>query len=161
MSFDVSFEVIDFDKLYRLADKVEKKAIKAGEDGMIILAQKIVQEIKDHYVPVFTGQAGHSGKGFSPRMMGKLSLKSEEGGTLRESVGYEIVTQPNGEIVVTIFAGRPGSGAEEYAWIQHENLMYHHYVGQAKYIEVPVSIMAPEGMTREVSSALQAELSIL
>lgn len=56
-------------------------------------------------------------------------------GTLRAS---GMVHEPDREgrmIAVVMSYGGPGSGAEDYAIPQHENLEYFHTTGQAKYLE--------------------------
>ena len=56
-------------------------------------------------------------------------------GTLRAS-GQVHEAEIDGKAVnVTLWYGGPGSGAEDYAVIQHEELDYFHTVGQAKYLE--------------------------
>jgi hypothetical protein len=47
-------------------------------------------------------------------------------------------------IITAVVAGEPGSGAEEYAVVQHEDLDFHHDPpGQAKFIEQPLNQSAP------------------
>jgi hypothetical protein len=43
----------------------------------------------------------------------------------------------------TIVAGEPGSGAEEYTLIVHEDPEAHHRKGQWKFIETPLNESAP------------------
>jgi hypothetical protein len=57
-------------------------------------------------------------------------------GTLRNSC---VIEQKNDEIIVGY-----GGAASSYAAIQHENLSFHHNVGQAKYLEQPATEMEEE-----------------
>jgi hypothetical protein len=54
------------------------------------------------------------------------------GGTLRASGHVEPVEQRGGKTSVNLVYG---GAAEAYAIVQHEELDYHHNVGQAKYLE--------------------------
>jgi hypothetical protein len=56
-------------------------------------------------------------------------------GTLRASGMVHEPERRGRSIKTTMSFGGPGSGAEDYAVIQHEELDYHHTVGQAKYLE--------------------------
>lgn len=56
-------------------------------------------------------------------------------GTLRAS-GKVSEPEINGKRVSTTLSyGGPGSGAEDYAIVQHEHLEFQHTTGQAKYLE--------------------------
>jgi hypothetical protein len=59
-----------------------------------------------------------------------------ESGTLRDSC---VIDEKDGYITVGY-----GGAASSYAAIQHENMSYHHDVGQAKYLEVPATEMEDE-----------------
>lgn len=133
----------------------------AGEE-YVKLAKKIVAEIKAHYVPVDVGMEGlgtigkpHSTIRKTPKL--RSGKRRVEGGTLRESVECDEVARLNsdGGIEVSIWAGREGSGAEDYAWIQHENLTYKHAIGQAKYIEIPIAMIATTEMAQALISAIR------
>jgi hypothetical protein len=54
------------------------------------------------------------------------------GGTLRASGHVQPVEQRGGKTSVNLVYG---GAAEDYAVVQHEELGYHHNVGQAKYLE--------------------------
>jgi len=56
------------------------------------------------------------------------------------AVGYE---RKGRSIQTAIVAGEPGSGAEEYALQQHEDLELIHPVGGPKFIEGPLNESAP------------------
>lgn len=56
-------------------------------------------------------------------------------GTLRASGRVHEPEFQGRNITVTLSFGGPGSGAEDYAVIQHENPDYHHTTGQWKYLE--------------------------
>lgn len=69
-------------------------------------------------------------------------------GTLRDSihaVGYE---REGRMIRAAIVCGEDGSGAEEYAVQQHEDLDLHHEHGEAKFIEKPLMASAPSLASR-------------
>jgi hypothetical protein len=69
-------------------------------------------------------------------------------GTLRASGTVHEPEQNGKKIRVTLSFGGPGSGAEEYAVIQHENLDYYHTVGQAKFLESTLDESAPYMLER-------------
>lgn len=56
-------------------------------------------------------------------------------GTLRASGQVSEPEFKGKKVEVTLSFGGEGSGAEEYAVVQHENLEYFHTTGQAKYLE--------------------------
>lgn len=157
-----SIEMEPIEPLEHKIDVLEENAIQEMIAAQTELAQKIVTEIKQKYVPVYMGGIGKQKgtKGIKPSSIRYLrkSKRSKESGVLRDSVGYEIRVE-NGQVVVIIFAGRQGSGAEEYAAVQHENLMYRHNIGQAKYIEVPVTIMSAQSMSPIIVKHIQNAMS--
>ena len=51
-----------------------------------------------------------------------------------------------------------GGVAEAYAVVQHENLEFHHTVGQAKYLEQPFA-EAKDGMTARLAEAITGNLT--
>lgn len=158
MSVEMTFELdqASVDAYLMRVHNFEIESLRTAGVWIVKLAQRIVEEIKTNYVPVFTGQEGRNSQGFSPKMIHVLVLKSEEGGTLRDSVDCDKIARFTVDTVeVSIWAGGPGSGAEEYAAIQHENLMYHHYVGQAKYIEIPVVMIAPTEFAPALTMSMQ------
>lgn len=59
-----------------------------------------------------------------------------ESGTLRDSC----VVEEKGDSVIVGYGG----AASSYAATQHENMSYHHDVGQAKYLEQPATEMEEE-----------------
>lgn len=64
-------------------------------------------------------------------------------GTLRASGTVNEPEQHGTNIVCMLSYGGFGSGAEDYAIVQHENLEYHHTTGQAKYLESVLNESAP------------------
>jgi hypothetical protein len=64
-------------------------------------------------------------------------------GTLRASGTVHEPEFKGKEISVTLSFGGPGSGAEDYAVVQHENLEFIHTTGQAKWLESTLDESAP------------------
>lgn len=64
-------------------------------------------------------------------------------GTLRASGMVHEPERRGRSIKTTLSFGGPGSGAEDYAVIQHENLDFEHTTGQAKYLESVLNESAP------------------
>lgn len=162
-------------ELINVVKGLETRALEAAPEGLVNLAKKIVQEIKTHYVPVFVGRTpGSTTKGLKPIMVSLsgevLHHKGHAAGQLRDSVGFEVLSESNFQVamgagsitreyVISIFAGKKGSGAEEYAHLQHENLMYRHKIGQAKYIEIPVMLLAPPELAQKVAKSVQTVMN--
>ena len=67
------------------------------------------------------------------------------GGTLRASGHVQRPVRSGRKISVTLAYG---GAAEDYAIIQHEELDYHHEVGQAKYLESVLNESAPHMAAR-------------
>lgn len=69
-------------------------------------------------------------------------------GTLRAS---GMVSEPERQyktVRSVLSFGGPGSGAEDYAVVQHEELEFHHTTGQAKYLESVLNESAPHMAAR-------------
>lgn len=149
MSIEIIAEITGWEQLYARVDHLESASIDAAGLALVEFGKNIAEVIRDHYVPVYSGEQGTGVFGISP-----IHVRVDRvGGTLRESIGSsEVYTLENEGIEVLIWAGKPGSGAESYAAVQHENLLYRHKVGQAKYIEVPVMLMAPPEMAPYIAS---------
>ena len=64
-------------------------------------------------------------------------------GTLRASGQVGDPEFEGKNISVTLSFGGPGSGAEDYAIVQHENLEFVHTTGQAKWLESTLDESAP------------------
>ena len=64
-------------------------------------------------------------------------------GDLEKSIHATEPVREGRRISMAIVAGEPGSGAEDYALIQHEDLEFFHPVGGPKYIENPLKESAP------------------
>lgn len=78
-------------------------------DAIYAEAELIMTDSKDNYVPVDIGTLKASGYVNEPEEVGhKVSVE----------LGY-------------------GGEADDYAWVQHERLDFHHEVGEAKYLETP------------------------
>ena len=171
IEYDV--EITGWDALEQSMYGLEINTIEKAGNALVRLGQRIVQEIVDHYVPVYTGLEGANTKGFSPKIarqslvivhnypavspMGAHTVR--QGGTLRNSVNSDEVarfTQDGAE--VSIWAGREGSGAEAYAAVQHEVLWFKHAVGQAKYIEIPVMLICDPEMAPMIAKEVQIAL---
>ncbi len=102
-----------FHKLLRFLGKVPGSVIKAEAAYTQEIAERIMEKSKS-IVPLDQGPLQASGK---------VKPVERKGPIVRVELVY----------------GEPGSGAEEYALIQHENLEYNHAPGrQAKYLEEPV-----------------------
>lgn len=156
MSIEINVEVTGWEALFEAVGQLESKSLHAGGDALVALGRRIVEVIKEHYVPVDVGMEGKSLFGVSPMVVRiRKSLqrggRRVKGGTLRNSVGSDSIAKITTEgVEVTIYAGKDGSGAEAYAAVQHENLTFRHMVGQAKYIEIPVMLIATEEMAPEI-----------
>lgn len=156
MSIEIDVEVTGWEALFEAVGRQESRSLSAGGDALVTLGRRIVDVIKEHYVPVDVGMSGKSIFGISPmavRIRKSLQRggRRVKGGTLRNSVGSDaIATLTSAGVEVTIYAGKDGSGAEAYAAVQHENLMFRHMVGQAKYVEIPVILIATEEMAPEI-----------
>jgi hypothetical protein len=72
-------------------------------------------------------------------------------GTLRNTIHVEGPESFGKRITVSIVAGGP---AAPYAIVQHENMQYHHEVGQAKYLE-SVILEARSTIGREIQSRVK------
>ena len=158
MSIEFSLEITGFDELLAAVGKQELRNLHQGGEALVALGRKIAEVIRDHYVPVNVGMKGVTGTvGQSPitvRLSKTLQRagKAARGGTLRASVGSSSTYRILGSeaVEVTVYAGRDGSGAERYAAVQHEVLWYKHVIGQAKYVEIPVMLIAPQEMAPEI-----------
>jgi hypothetical protein len=165
MSVEIDVEITGLDAFMRMAegiaDKMELASYNNAGEALVRLGHKIVDLVKEHYVPVDVGQQGTHSVGYAPLMIRitrqlKAGARRVEGGTLRNSVGSSVIAEfVEGGVEVHIWAGKPGSGAEKYAAVQHENLMYRHQVGQAKYIEVPVLLICPVEMAPEIAKSVK------
>ena len=71
-----------------------------------------------------------------------------ESGTLRDSA---VIESDATKYEVTVGYG---GAASKYALIQHENMQYHHTVGQAKYLETAFTETIPD-LDRKIKNALQ------
>ena len=95
-------------------------------------AEAIVTESKERFVPVRWGALRASGHTLRP---------VTKAGVVEVAMGF-------------------GGPSAPYAWRQHENLAYHHTVGQAKYLEKPTLERVPEirrEVEREVAKAVGAK----
>lgn len=174
IGYDIEIDGID--NLFSRVDTLENAMKTEASSIFVGLGKRIVQEIKENYVPVDVGleilnKAGErvfggvlgakEHRGFAPVHISNIpqlaeGLEKRQGGTLRDSVMSSDEPEEFGEegFHIRIWAGGPGSGAEEYAAIQHENLLYRHLVGQAKYIEIPVLLLAPPELVPGIQKAI-------
>jgi hypothetical protein len=90
-------------------------------------AEEIMADSKDKYVPVDIGVL---------RASGFVDLPEISGNRARVQLGY-------------------GGAAEEYAFVQHERLDFHHIVGQAKYLERPM-LEAASGLESRLAADLRS-----
>ncbi len=84
-------------------------------NGLVEVANECMEDSKDNYCPFDSGDLRASG-----------------------------IVEVEDEAVIVLHYGGPGSGAEDYALEQHENLTYHHPIGGAKYLELPVIKWTPK-----------------
>jgi hypothetical protein len=159
-----TWEAFGFTELSESISRLEKETIEAAAKEEVLLAKRIVKEIKEKYVPIYIGKVGKRLVGMKPTSL-RFGIKTgiwrkNVSGVLRDSVDCDVeaTIDPNG-ITVSIWAGKEGSGAEAYAAIQHENLMYKHRVGQAKYIEVPVNLIGGEQIRPSLMQAVSTAFS--
>jgi hypothetical protein len=80
------------------------------KDKMVIMKERTPVQPPPGYPPGHSGTLRDSGQVGEPEFKGKA-------------------------ITVPLGFGAPGSGAEDYAIVQHEHLEFHHEIGQAKYAE--------------------------
>lgn len=86
--------------------------VQAAKAGLYRVGQQIMTDSKSRYVPVDTGVLRASGYVEPPVVSGSL---------ISVTLGY-------------------GGAAQAYATVQHEDLSFHHTVGQAKYLEIPARL---------------------
>ena len=72
-------------------------------------------------------------------------------GTLRSTGHVQGPETSGGHVVVTLGYGGP---AAPYAIVQHERLDFHHTVGKAKFLEVPM-LEAVNGMEARLGAAIK------
>lgn len=123
---EASFEIdsSQWDRLSSRWDEFEAGAKTYSAQSIVELAQKIVKIIQEEYVPV-----GDTGRLQRSVDSDKIPLMNIDLSTFDTTY------------TVAIWAGAPGSGAEEYAVRQHEDLTFKHKIGGAKYIEIPVNLI--------------------
>lgn len=86
--------------------------VQASKAGLYRVGQQIMADSKEHYVPVDTGVL---------RASGYVEPPTQSGSVVTVTLGY-------------------GGAAQAYATVQHEDLSFHHTVGQAKYLEIPARL---------------------
>jgi hypothetical protein len=163
MQLGVHVEIGDWNELFQFAEEVDKKCLTSGGQSLVELGEHIAEVIRERYVPVDVGQSGNERKKFEPRQIAsnrrlRRGMKRAQGGTLRKSVELSEYQMVGNEASVTISAGGEGSGAEKYALVQHEATWYHHTVGQAKYIEIPVTVICAEKLEDTLEDAVNKVL---
>ncbi len=116
----------------RIALASAKGVVRAG-DEVVFLAQ-------NEYVPI----------GKDP----------EHAGTLQHSIKRrpDPIRGYVGQISIVVSAGDPDTLAQDYALLQHENLLFHHEHGGAKYLELPLLEVTPK-VKGYIDEAVAAELS--
>lgn len=93
------------------------------------IGETIMTDAKEHYVPVKEGHLRDSGHVEGPVAAGDVDVLT---------LAFGGVTAP-------------------YADVQHENLEFHHTVGQAKFLEVPALRVVP-GLAEELAARMRPEL---
>lgn len=109
----------------------EQLVLQAGAGALLEEGERIMADSREHYVPVDLAILKGSGHVRLPEVDG-------------------------GEVSVVLAYGGP---AEAYAIVQHENLDYHHTVGEAKYLEKPL-MAAQAGMLERVGAAVRVRLGL-
>ena len=98
------------DELLARLSVIPQLATAGAMNGMLEIAQEVMDDSKDNYCPF-------------------------QFGTLRSS-GVVYASDDGKEVVLSY--GGPGSGAEDYALEQHERMDFVHPIGGPKYLERPV-----------------------
>lgn len=93
-------------------------------EGMLEVGQKVMQDSKDNYCPFRLGNLRESGQVYIDDEAGPAS---------------QVVLSYGGKGAIM---SESGTDPADYALIQHENLTYHHDIGQAKYLERPMMVWA-------------------
>lgn len=127
---DKHFEITGTDELARRLAKMGDAALPATEAGLSELAEEIIADSAENYVPV-------------------------DEGILRSTGHVQPPARRGNEVSVTLGFGGP---AAPYAAVVHENLAASHAVGQAKYLETPFMQAAPslpERLARLVEAAFR------
>jgi hypothetical protein len=94
-------------------------------------AERVMADSKEHFVPVDLGELRASGHVREPQVSGaKASVQ----------MGF-------------------GGPAAPYALRQHEELGYHHEVGEAKYLEKPL-LAATDGLAARLGARIRRELGL-
>lgn len=138
----MDFELKGIPEFERSVRELAKQFPLSAARGMYLGLELVMTDAKQNYVPVRLG-------------------------ILRTS-GFVLIERKDGVIVGTIgFGGPAGSGNVGetnvkdvgYAIPQHENLDYHHTVGEAKYLERPFFAGIPM-IGEEIVAAIQEDTGI-
>lgn len=131
---EVSFKAIGLEALEENLKKLAPAVQNAAGYEMAKIAAEIIEDAKENYVPVDTGDLKASG----------------DSDSYDETKLFSIIK------IAMWFGGEVGPEALEhgvkdvrsYALEQHENLLFHHNVGGPKYLERPFLIAEPTMLKR-------------